>query len=127
MAAAPRPPSPKSLVKSLQRINVSINSDLARLPRRDVSPFQQQVTDLKDSEINNNKKTIYFEKVNDDNTKSSNIVLFFPNQKAYPSKDTVIREGRSTRTDFDGQDYNYKNEILSLLGYKDGNEDDGYK
>ena len=49
MAAAPRPPSPKSLVKSLQRFNVSINSDLARLPRRDLSPFQQQVTDLKDT------------------------------------------------------------------------------
>ena len=30
-------PSPKSLVKSLQRINVSINSDLAKLPRADIS------------------------------------------------------------------------------------------
>ena len=66
MAAAPRPPSPKSLVKSLQRINVSINSDLARLPRRDVSPFQQQVTDLKDSEINNNNNK------NDNNNNNNN-------------------------------------------------------
>ena len=82
MAAAPRPPSPKSLVKSLQRINVSINSDLARLPRRDVSPFQQQVTDLKDSEINNdnnknnnnnnNNNSTYHDTTNENKESKSN-------------------------------------------------------
>eukprot|EP00943_MAST-04B_sp_MAST-4B-sp1_P005950 g5950.t1 len=41
-----RPPSPKSLVKSLQRINVSINSDLASLPRRRISPFERQITQV---------------------------------------------------------------------------------
>ena len=82
MAAAPRPPSPKSLVQSLQRINVSINSDLARLPRRDVSPFQQQVTDLKDSEINNdnnknnnnnnNNNSTYHDTTNENKESKSN-------------------------------------------------------
>ena len=48
--ATMRPPSPKSLVKSLQRINVSINSDLAKLPRADISvvipsSFEEKIND----------------------------------------------------------------------------------